>query len=60
MKVTPEEFEKFCSELDIELLDYQKEILRKALNERPLYVMMPRKVFLFRCEDLATKLTQKE
>lgn len=60
MKVTDEQFDEFCDFLGIEFLPPQKTLLKKALEEGPLYTMIPRKVFLFELSHLSdmVKVTQ--
>jgi hypothetical protein len=49
MKVTDEQFDKFCSEMGIELLEYQKVLLKKILNEQPLMPLTPKMRCVMSC-----------
>ena len=49
MKITDEEFDKFYSEIGIELLPYQKRLLKKMLDERPLIPLTPKMRCVMSC-----------
>lgn len=49
MKVTDEQFDKFCSEMGIELLPYQKVLLKKILDESPLISLTPKMRCVMSC-----------
>ncbi len=59
MKITDEEFDKFCSFLNVDFLPFQKLILRTMIEEEtPIRVVMPRKLGYYNALIQAESISQ--
>ena len=59
MKITDEEFDKFLSFLNVDILPFQKMILRKMIeNDEPLRIVTPRKLGYYNSMIMAETIHQ--
>jgi hypothetical protein len=59
MKITDEEFDKFLSFLNVDILPFQKMVLRHMIeNDQPLRIVMPRKLGYYNAMIMAERICQ--